>query len=123
MGLVRLGLLVVTLAGAVGLALFNPTVDDYLVFIEYELSKAIDRMDQTMPTQEQQFIRQVFRSQSKKLLESIVRPHTGRHNWGLFSLYETNVTDVKVVVLGIGGQFLPLSGVDEAIRKIGRMAF
>ena len=123
MSLLRLSLIVVALAGAIGLALSNPTMDDYLRFVEQELSKAIDRMDRGTPTREQQFIRQVFQSQSKKLLESIVRPNTARQNWGIVSRYETNVVDTKVVVLGLGGRFIPLQGVEEATLKIGRMAF
>ncbi len=123
MSLLRLNVIVVALVGAVGLALSNPTMDDYLRFIEQELSKAIERMDQGTPTREQQFIRQVFQSQSRKLLESIVRPNTSRQNWGLVSQYETRVADTKVVVLGLGGRFIPLQGVEEATLKIGRMAF
>jgi len=123
MSLVRLAVVVVVLAGAVGLAISNPTMDDYLWFIEQELSKALDRMDQSTPTREQQFLRQVFRSQSKKLIESVVRPYTVRHNWGVLSRYETQVADTKVVVLGIGGRFVPIKGVEEATLKIGRMAF
>lgn len=119
----QLAVTVILLAGAVGLALSNPTTDDYLLFIELELNKALDRMDQSAPTREQQFIRQVFRSQSKKLLESIVRPHTIRQNWGLLSRYETRAVDTRVVVIGIGGRFIPIEGVEEATLKIGRLAF
>ena len=46
MSLRRLITIIVALAGAIGLALSNPTMDDYLRFVEQELSKAIDRMDQ-----------------------------------------------------------------------------
>lgn len=123
MSLLRLGVIVIALAGAVGLALSNPTMDDYLRFVEQELGNAIDRMDQATSTREQQFLRQVFRSQSKKLLESFVRPNTARHNWGILSQYETQVVGTNVVVLGIGGRFIPLKGVEEATLKIGRMAF
>ncbi|MBK8275693.1 MAG: DUF4359 domain-containing protein [Nitrospira sp.] len=123
MSLLRLSVLVVTLAGAVGLVWSNPTMEDYLRFVEQELGKAIDRMDQGTSSREQQFIRQVFQSQSRKLLESIVRPNTARHNWGLVSQYDTQVAGTKVVVLGIGGRFIPLRGVEEATLKIGRMAF
>ncbi len=123
MSLLRLSALVGTLAAAIGLAWSNPTMDDYVHFVELELGKAIDRMDQGTPTREQQFVRQVFQSQSRKLLESIVRPNTARRNWGLLSQYETQVAGTKVVVLGVGGRFLPLQGVEEATLKIGRMAF
>jgi hypothetical protein len=123
MSLRRLITIIVALAGAIGLTLSNPTMDDYLRFVEQELSKAIDRMDQRTPTREQQFIQQVFRSQGKKLLESVVRPNTARHNWGILSQYETRIADTKVVVLGLGGWFIPLRGLEEATLKIGRMAF
>lgn len=113
----------ILLAGAVGLALTNPTMDDYLRFVEQEMSKALDRMDQSTPTREQQFIRQVFRSQSKKLVETVVRPHTTRQNWGVLSRYETQVVDTRVVVLGIGSRFVPVEGVEEAALRIGRMVF
>jgi hypothetical protein len=114
---------VILLAAAVGFALSNPTMDDYLQFVEDELGKAIDRMDRNIPTREQQFIRQVFRSQSKKLIESVVRPATVRSNWGLMSRYETHVADTKVVVIGVARQFVPIEGVEEATLRIGRMAF
>ncbi len=121
--LLRLGTVVILLAGAVGLALTNPTMDDYLRFVEQEMSKTLDRMDQSTPTREQQFIRQVFRLQSKKLVESVVRPHTTRQNWGVLSRYETHVVDTRVVVLGIGSRFVPIEGVEEAALEIGRMVF
>ncbi|MBH0196435.1 MAG: DUF4359 domain-containing protein [Nitrospira sp.] len=122
MSLVRLAVIVLALTGAVGLALSNPTMDDYLLFVEQELGRAIDRMDQP-PSREQQLIRDIFRSQSKKLIAGVVRPATVRRNWGLVSQYETQVADTKVVVLGIGGQFIPIKGLEETTLKIGRMAF
>ena len=121
--LLRLLIIVVVLAGAVGLALSNPTMDDYLQFVERELGKAIDRMDQRTPSREQQFIRQVFQSQSKKILQEVVRPPTKRQNWGLASRYETNAVNTKIVVIGVAGQFIPIEGVEEATIKIGRLVF
>jgi hypothetical protein len=116
-------MVVLVLTGAVCLAWFNPTMDDYLRFVEQELGNAMDRMDQATSTREQQFIRQVFRSQSKKILEAVVRPNTTRRNWGVLSYFETHVADTTVIVLGLGGQFIPLQGVEEATIKIGRMVF
>lgn len=123
MRLVRLAMVVLALAGAVGLALSNPTMEDYLQFVEQELGRAIDRMDQHTPSREQQLIREVFRSQSRKLIAGVVRPATVRRNWGLASQYETQIADAKVVVLGIGGRFIPIKGLAETTLKIGRMAF
>jgi hypothetical protein len=123
MSLFRLLLLSTALLIAVGLALSNPTTEDYLAFVEQELGKALDRMDQNTPSREQLYIRQVFKRQSKTLLESLVRPHTVRHNIGLFSRYDTEVLNSQVVVIGIAGKFIPIKGVEEVTIKIGRMVF
>lgn len=123
MSLLRLTLLVIALTAAVGLAVSNPTMDDYLRFVEQELGRALDKMDRNTPTREQQLIRQVFSARSKELLESLVRPRTTRQNLGLFSQYKTQVSDTQVIVIGVAGRFIPIKGVEEATLKIGRMAF
>jgi len=121
--LTRLALLVIVLAGAVGLAWSNPTMDDYLQFVDDELHRALDRMDQQTRSRDRQFIQGLVRSQGKNLVEGMVRPATVRKNWGLVSRYETYIVDTKVVVLGIGGRFIPISGVEEVREKIKQMAF
>ncbi len=123
MSLFRLVIIVFVLGVAVGLALSNPTMDDYLQFVERELGKAIDRMDRSAPSREQQFIRQVFQGQSKKILQEVVRPHTKRQNWGMASRYVTQAVGTKIVVIGVAGCFIPIEGVEEATIKIGRLAF
>jgi len=39
------------------------------------------------------------------------------------SQYETQVAGSKVIVLGIGGRFVPIKGLEETTLKIGRMVF
>jgi hypothetical protein len=53
----------------------------------------------------------------------MVRPHTVRQNWGVLSRFETTVLGTRIVVIGIGNQFIPIEGVDEAILAIGRRVF
>jgi hypothetical protein len=83
----------------------------------------MDRSDQSHSTREQAMLRSIFRSHSHELMDTAVRPHTTRRNWGLASLYETSVFDSRIVVLGVGGYFIPLKGIDEAILRLGRRAF
>lgn len=123
MSLLRLSLVVAALAVSVVLALTNPTTEQYLVFIQAKLAKAIDRMDQSRSEREGAVIRDIFRRHSKELLESVVRPHTLRENWGVLSRFETTVLGTRVVVIGIGNQFIPVEGVDEAILTLGRKVF
>jgi len=123
MGLLRLSLAVTALAVSLVLALTNPTTDQYLRFIQAELTKAMDRMDQSTPEREGTVVRNIFRRHSQELLNSMVRPHTMRQNWGVLSRFETTVLGTRVVVIGIGNQFIPVEGVDEAILTLGRRVF
>jgi hypothetical protein len=123
MSLLRLSLVATALAVSVALALTNPTTDQYLGFVQAELTKAVDRMDQSTPEREGTVVRNIFRRHSQELLNSMVRPHTMRRNWGVFSRFETTVLGTRVVVIGIGNQFIPIEGVDEAILTLGRRIF
>jgi len=123
MNLFRLMLIVVVLAMSVLLALTNPTTDQYLSFVQTEFTKALDRMDQSTPEREGTVVRNIFRRHSQELLDSMVRPHTIRENWGVFSRFETTVLGTRVVVIGICSQFIPVQGVDEVILTLGRRVF
>ncbi len=123
MSLLRMSLVVTALAVSVALALTNPTTDQYLGFVQAELAKAMDRMDQSTPEREGTVVRNIFRRHSQELLNSMVRPHTMRQNWGVLSRFETTVMGNRVVVIGIGNQFIPVEGVDEAILTLGRRVF
>jgi hypothetical protein len=123
MSLLRLSVIVAVLAVSVVLALMNPTMDQYLSFVQAELTKALDRMDQSTPEREGTVVRNIFRRHSQELLDSMVRPHTTRKNWGIFSRFDTTVLGTRVVVIGIGNQFVPIEGVDEAIVTLGRRVF
>ncbi len=123
MSLLRLILMVVVLATSVVLALTNPTTDQYLSFVQTELTKAMDRMDQSTPEREGTVVRSIFRRHSQELLNSMVRPHTIRQNWGILSRFETTVLGTRIVVIGICNQFIPVEGVDEAVLTLGRRVF
>jgi Domain of unknown function (DUF4359) len=123
MSLLRLSLLVTTLAVCVVLALTNPTTEQYLGFVQTKLAEAIDRMDKSTSDREGAVIRDIFRRHSKELLEGVVRPHTLRQNWGILSRFETTALGTRIVVIGIGNQFIPVEGVDEAILTLGRRVF
>ena len=123
MTVLQLSIVVMVLGVSIGLALSNPTMDDYLLFVETELGKAMDRSDQSQSTREQTMLKSIFRSHSHELMNTAVRPHTVRRNWGLMSVYETTVFDSRIVVLGVAKYFIPLKGIDEAIVRLGRLAF
>ncbi len=123
MNVLQLAMVVLMLGLSIALVILNPTMDDYLLFVEAELAKAMDRSDQSHSTREQAMLKSIFRSHSHELMETAVRPHTIRRNWGIASLYDTSVLDTRITVLGIAGSFIPLKGIDEAIVRLGRLTF
>jgi hypothetical protein len=80
-------------------------------------------MDSSTPERERTVIQNIYRLHGQELIRGVVRPNTIRRNWGLFCRFETKVLDVHVVVLGVGGHFIPLEGVDEAVLRLGRLTF
>jgi hypothetical protein len=123
MNIFPLSLVATALAVSVVLALTNPTTEQYLGFVQSELNKAMNRMDRSTSEREETVVRNIFRRHSQELLNSMVRPHTVRQNWGVLSRFETRVLDTRVVVIGIGSQFIPVEGVDEAVLTLGRHVF
>lgn len=123
MSLLRLSFLVTVLTVSVVLVLTNPSMDQYLGFMQAELTKVMDRMDQSTPEREGALVRNIFRRHSQELLNTMVRPHTMRHSWGILSRFETTVLGTRVVVIGIGNRFIPVEGVDEAVLTLGRQVF
>ena len=115
-------ILCAVLALAVVLAWTNPSMDMYLAFVEAELNLALDRHESSPMTADRKMLRTIFRAHSHELVSSIVRPHTVQRNWGLFSFFETAALDAHIEVLGVGGHFIPLKGIDEAVLRLGRLA-
>lgn len=114
-------IIVLLLGISVALAATNPTSQEYGLFLEQWLNDALERTDQTERKDERDLIRSLLKSQGKLVIDSVVRPNTRRRNYGLLSLFETRVFDVQVIVLGVGGVFVPLDGVEDATRKVGQI--
>ncbi|MFN3680784.1 MAG: hypothetical protein ACK4VP_01915, partial [Nitrospira sp.] len=96
----------------------NPSTDEYVQFVEAELQRVLHQAGDRVAVPSRRFLLEIVRPSSGQLVARFVRPATTRHNWGFFSRYETLVGGSKVVVLGIGGRFIPLTDVKEALEKI-----
>jgi hypothetical protein len=116
-----LAVVVVLLGICVALALTNPTSQDYGAFLQAQLGLAVDRMDRTLPAQEQELLRGLYAANGKNLVALVLEKYTRRRNFGLFSLFESRVLEQKVVVVGVASRFIPVEGVEEAVLEIGRL--
>ena len=121
MSTIGLAVVVVLLGVCVWLAATNPTTDDYGVFLEVMLGEALDRMEQADSPREHAEIRDLLRSQGKQIIKSVVRPNTIRHNYGLFSIFETRVLEFRLEVVGLSNHFFPGEDVEDLSRKLGQL--
>ncbi len=123
----KLAILVVLLGFSVTLAATNPSTADYLEFLRTQLLQALhqklDRVDSSLSSDERKLVRTLVQAQGPRLVDDLIRPNTIRRNYGLFSVFETTALDSRVVVVGIGRQFIPVAGVEEASLKLGQRTF
>jgi hypothetical protein len=105
----------------------NPSTPDYLEFLRTQLLQALtqklDRVDSSLSSDEQKLVRTLVQAQGPRLVDSLIGPNTIRRNYGLFSVFETTALDSRVVVVGIGRRFIPVTGVEEASLKLGQRTF
>jgi hypothetical protein len=111
--------IVLLLGISVALAATNPTTPGYGMFLERSLGDALLQLDQSQPDQNR-FIRDVLKQQGRQVIDSAILTKTVRRNYGLFSLFETQAFGVRVVMLGIGGNFFPVEGEKEIALLLGR---
>lgn len=123
----KLTILVILLGCSVVLVATNPSIPDYAAFLRASLLPALkqrlERVDPALSSEGQKLVRTLVQSQGSQLLDSLIRPNTIRRNFGLFSLFETRALGSRVMVLGIGRQFIPVAGIEEVSLKIGRLPF
>ena len=116
-----LALVVMLLAACAGLAGTNPTTQDYEAFLGASLSRALDQMDQTETMRDREVLRHLLRTKGQQVIDGLIRSNTVRRNYGLFSIFDTNVVDVRVRVVGIGRTFVPIEDVEAITRKVGQL--
>ncbi|MEP6888560.1 MAG: DUF4359 domain-containing protein [Nitrospirales bacterium] len=113
--------LVGLLGVGVALAATNPTLTQYGRFLDTQLTKALQRMNPEEATSQQKIMRDILKTQGKKVIDSLIRSNTARRDYGLFSVFTTRVLQVEVVVIGVGTQFIPLDSQEDLIKKLGRL--
>jgi hypothetical protein len=109
-----LGLLVWLAAG-------NPSSQDYESFLQSQILSALERMDAQASPRDQAIFREVIKSHGNQVVRAFVLPATLRTNYGLWSVFQTRLFGVDVVVYGVGGRFFPKDDPDALTRKIGAL--
>ncbi|MDE3020164.1 MAG: DUF4359 domain-containing protein, partial [Nitrospirota bacterium] len=97
-----------------GLVLTNPTMQDYVAFLEQRLVLELDQNRQGKAG----LVGALLAAQGREVIEAVIRPNTMRRSYGLYSLFETSLLGEHVLVLGVGGFFVPLRGLEQVTKKV-----
>ncbi len=112
-----LAVIVLLLAGAAGLAYTNPTSQDYQTFQDQLVRDAIARIQAAEEGTKLAVLKQFVGDENSLFFKALLRSQTTRHNLGLCSLFETSLFRANIQVLGIGGQFIPLTDLEKALQE------
>lgn len=113
--------LVLVLGTAVFLAVTNPSSKDYESFLQSQIVAALERMDAQPSVRERAIYRDVIRAHGNQVVHTFVLPATLRTDYGLWSVFETRLFGVDVVVYGVAGHLIPKDKPDTLTRKVGAM--
>ncbi len=113
--------LVLVLGAAVGLAVTNPTAQDYERFLQGQIVSALERMGAQPSARDQAILRDILKAHGNQVVHTFVLPATLRTNYGLWSTYQTKMFSVEVMVYGVAGRFIPQDEPETLTRKVGMM--
>ena len=113
--------LVFVLGIAVALAISNPSSQDYESFLQDQILAALERMDAQPSARDQAIFREVIKTHGNQVVHAFVLPATLRTNYGLWSVFQTRLFGVDVIVYGVAGRFIPKDDPDALTRKVGAM--
>jgi hypothetical protein len=114
-------LIVVTLSLAIWLAVTNPTKEDYARFLGTVMDQALLHMSEAPSTRDRDILREVIRAHGREVIASMIMPGTKRGNFGFWSVFESRLFGVEVIVYGAGGKFYPRDEPEEVVKKLGRI--
>ncbi len=118
MSLRNLLVFVILLAGAFGLAYTNPSSEDYQHYQDQIISDTMSRILEADTGTKRSVLQQLVKNPNSTFLRSLFVSQTVRHNYGLFSVFDTRVFQTHVRVLGAGGIFIPLTNLDKAMKEV-----
>lgn len=117
-----LAILVLVLAGALALAWSNPTAAEYERYQDRLLEETLARLASSQRVASRGVLQQLINSKNSLFLKSLVRSQTTRLDLWLCSLYETKLLSARLIVLGIGGTFVPLTDPEKTLQELERTA-
>ena len=111
-------LLTALLALCTALAWTNPTYEAYQKFQEQLLRQAVERMESSRQGKQSGVINTLIKSKNSGFFQSLIRSQTVHRNVLLFSVFDTKIFSSRIVVVGIGGKFFPMTNVEKALRDV-----
>ncbi len=114
--------LLVFIAGILGivlaLSMSNPTAREYEQYEEKLFDQVVNQIYASPPGKEGMILRQLTSTKGGMFMKTLARSQTVHQNYVLFSMFETKILAAEIKVLGIAGEFHPITDVKEIVQQL-----
>ena len=114
--------LLVFIAGILGIALAlsmsNPTAREYERYQDELFDQVVNQIYASPPGKAGTILRQLTSTKGGLFLKTLARSQTVHQDFVLFSMFETKILAAEIKVLGIAGEFHPITDVKEIVKQL-----
>ncbi|MEE8240156.1 MAG: DUF4359 domain-containing protein, partial [Nitrospirales bacterium] len=103
---------------AVALSMTNPTAQEYEQYEDQLFDQVVNQIYASPPGKEGMILRQLTSTKGGLFMKTLARSQTVHRNFVLFSMFETKLLAAEIKVLGIAGEFHPITDVKEIVKQL-----
>ncbi len=102
----------------VALSMTNPTAQEYEQYQDQLFDQVVNQIYASPPGKEGAILRQLTSTKDGMFLKTLARSQTVHQNYVLFSMFETKLLAAEIKVVGIAGEFHPITDVKEIVKQL-----
>ncbi len=102
----------------VALSMTNPTAQEYEQYQDQLFDQVVNQIYASPPGKEGAILRQLTSTKDGMFLKTLARSQTVHQNYVLFSMFETKLLAAEIKVLGVAGEFHPITDVKEIVKQL-----
>ncbi len=103
---------------SIALSMTNPTAREYEQYQDQLFDQVVNQIYASPAGKEGTILRQLTSTKGGMFMKTLARSQTVHHNFVLFSMFETKILAAEIKVLGIAGEFHPITDVKEIVKQL-----
>ena len=103
---------------SIALSMTNPTAQEYEQYQDQLFDQVVNQIYASPPGKEGAILRRLTSTKGGMFMKTLARSQTVHQNYVLFSMFETKILAAEIKVLGIAGEFHPITDVKEIVKQL-----